>query len=348
MFNKKENGQVAIIVAFALVALLVFAILAIDGGNAYSARRNAQNAADAAAMAGARQIILECNKGAGADENAILVQTQSMALANAPGATVKAYFIKPDGSLYNSQVGAVGGVPCGCTANRAVGVRAIVDTSTQSFLAGLIGQSSLKVQGQANARFGQVAQPGTGVYPLTRRNVPIEFGQLITLRILDNADEAPGAFGWLTWDGTNNVPTLAESLEPPGNSATKYYNIGTPEDNWTAIPSDHQLAVGKWTQSAPGNKNSSQVRGQLDDHFMPGANPRHIMILPLYDAVVGQGSHVNYRVASFAAFWLEDYDFTGQDKSATGKFIKWVTNGDWAQGVSCANESGMYAVKLVP
>lgn len=52
-FGKKfEQGQVIILMALAMVALLGFTSLAIDGGMLYADRRAAQNAADAAAFAG--------------------------------------------------------------------------------------------------------------------------------------------------------------------------------------------------------------------------------------------------------------------------------------------------------
>ena len=34
----------------------------------------------------------------------------------------------------------------------------------------------------------------------------------------------PGNFGWLTWTGDNNVPTLVASLTSPGNSHTYTFN----------------------------------------------------------------------------------------------------------------------------
>jgi hypothetical protein len=46
-----ENGQVLVFLVLAMVALLGFTALAVDGGNAFMVRRQAQNAADSAAMA---------------------------------------------------------------------------------------------------------------------------------------------------------------------------------------------------------------------------------------------------------------------------------------------------------
>ena len=51
--NKHEKGQAIIIIAFAIVALIGFAALAVDGSRVLSDRRHAQNAADTAAYAAA-------------------------------------------------------------------------------------------------------------------------------------------------------------------------------------------------------------------------------------------------------------------------------------------------------
>ncbi len=51
--NRKERGQALILIVFAIVGLIGLTGLAIDGGNAYSERRHAQNAADTAAIAAA-------------------------------------------------------------------------------------------------------------------------------------------------------------------------------------------------------------------------------------------------------------------------------------------------------
>jgi Flp pilus assembly protein TadG len=50
---KYERGQALILIALAIVGMIGLVALAIDGGNVFSNRRSAQNAADAAALAGA-------------------------------------------------------------------------------------------------------------------------------------------------------------------------------------------------------------------------------------------------------------------------------------------------------
>lgn len=53
--NIPESGQAMVLFVLGFVALLGFTALAIDGGNVYTDRRHAQNAADASALAGALQ-----------------------------------------------------------------------------------------------------------------------------------------------------------------------------------------------------------------------------------------------------------------------------------------------------
>lgn len=54
--DERERGAVLVFMALAMGTLMIIAALAIDGGAAYSQRRQMQNAADAAAMAGARAV----------------------------------------------------------------------------------------------------------------------------------------------------------------------------------------------------------------------------------------------------------------------------------------------------
>ena len=51
--NKHEKGQTLIIIALAMIALIGFTALAIDGGRVFSDRRHSQNASDTAAFAAA-------------------------------------------------------------------------------------------------------------------------------------------------------------------------------------------------------------------------------------------------------------------------------------------------------
>jgi len=51
--SKHEQGQALVLITFAMIGLVGITGLAVDGGIAYTEKRDSQNAADAAAMAGA-------------------------------------------------------------------------------------------------------------------------------------------------------------------------------------------------------------------------------------------------------------------------------------------------------
>ena len=61
--NFAEKGQALVVIALAAVALFGFVALAIDGSAQYSDRRNAQNAADTAALAAALEKVNELTNG---------------------------------------------------------------------------------------------------------------------------------------------------------------------------------------------------------------------------------------------------------------------------------------------
>ena len=60
--ERRQHGQSIVLVAVALVALVIFAAIAVDVANTYVHRRTAQNAADAAALAGARDLGRQLNE----------------------------------------------------------------------------------------------------------------------------------------------------------------------------------------------------------------------------------------------------------------------------------------------
>src|SRR5512139_563361 len=111
-FHKTEQGQAIVIMAFAMIALLAFAALAIDGGNAYVERRRAQNGADAGALAGARQVWIN-RVNLNSSETLVLSEANAAAEKNGMGDTngipqdaingyVKAYYTDRNGNTLSS------------------------------------------------------------------------------------------------------------------------------------------------------------------------------------------------------------------------------------------------------
>ncbi|HYH03669.1 MAG TPA: Tad domain-containing protein, partial [Bacillota bacterium] len=64
--QRSERGQVLVLILFAIVVIMGFAALAVDGGQIYAERRRAQNAADSAALAAANAFIAKQDTDAAA------------------------------------------------------------------------------------------------------------------------------------------------------------------------------------------------------------------------------------------------------------------------------------------
>jgi RHS repeat-associated protein len=109
----------------------------------------------------------------------------------------------------------------------------------------------------------------------------------------------PGNFGWLTWAGSPNVPTLVTSLTPPGDSNT-YVN----PDNST----DHEVSVGDWVQGKPGVSNSSNVRSALD------TLETQDITVPVWNQTRGPVGNSAYRISAFARVRLLSYQLPNQNK----------------------------------
>src|SRR4051812_46260729 len=117
-----ERGQVLVIAALMMTALVGFTALVVDVGDAYAQRRLVQNAADAAALAGARYMAV--NRFAGVSDAAVMGAMSPYLTANggaslgaANGPTNGAWYVKLDGTTV-SPVGGGGGAP-----SSAAGVR---------------------------------------------------------------------------------------------------------------------------------------------------------------------------------------------------------------------------------
>ncbi|PKO20434.1 MAG: hypothetical protein CVU38_20110, partial [Chloroflexi bacterium HGW-Chloroflexi-1] len=250
--------------ALALVALLGMTALAIDGGMAFVQRAKAQNAADASAIAGARQLAL------GGTDSEIAGAISEYAISrNGASLFTAAYY--PGGS----QVGG-GTVP-----GNSTGVNVVTRITFSTYFAGILGHPQMTVSAKASAATGSVLEPGPSTQPLatecTQPNLDqcgFEIGQSYDMWV----GGGPGNFGWLSWSGANNAPYVEQELTP-GNQPDYV-------DPHSICP---ELAIGCWVQGLPGVTNSSGNRSQLDNWIALGqlGTP---MIVVIYDSSEGSGS----------------------------------------------------------
>jgi len=130
--RRRERGQILVIFALALVALLAMVGLVLDGGSAFAQRRDQQNAADLAALAGANDYLL--------NSNATAAYARARAVASLNGYT--------DGA---------GGVTVNVSLTVSNGARVQVDITAphpNTFTRVIPGQESWQVSTTATAKTG--------------------------------------------------------------------------------------------------------------------------------------------------------------------------------------------------
>ncbi|MGL4649531.1 MAG: pilus assembly protein TadG-related protein [Caldilineaceae bacterium] len=135
---RAEHGQSLIQLGFVLVMLIGMGALAIDVGNGYLADRRMQNAADAAVLAGARELCMGQPASTAIDK-----AYEYLTRNGVPAALIDGADIEVDGGR--------------------ISVRA--DTSNATFLAGILGDSVVDVTAESAAICGR-ATSACGLWPI--------------------------------------------------------------------------------------------------------------------------------------------------------------------------------------
>jgi len=195
--SKGKRGQALVIMALAIVALAAAVGLAIDGGRLYELRRQVQNAADAAAMAGTREIAVMVSECFVPDDADALVWAKVLEFAalngvvgGSPDGEVRAWYV---GAGYvdrehnplegTAEVGG-GTIPAGAT---GVAVT-LVATDTTTFMR-VVGQQTIRAAGEAAAMAGPVTALGGGILPIGVPDVIVEdLGAGDPFQIMANGD----------------------------------------------------------------------------------------------------------------------------------------------------------------
>lgn len=258
-----ERGQVIVLVALALIAMLGIVGLVIDGGYAFAQQRASQNGADAAATAGALEIagnlpfraVGQVGPNTDAD---VLAAVTAAATANQL-ATIEAHYTDLSGNRLNPDVR----VGDGTLPAAAWGVEAGATRSFNTFFAGLVGLGAITASTDATAVAGYVENAGIGnVLPVT---IPLNIttcdnsgnaqtvqpptiwplNQPLTLPLCKGP--AAGNVGWLDWTPPNGgTKELEEAILTPSNPAI-------PVPSWQFV-------------TETGNVNSVQIEDALNTY----------------------------------------------------------------------------------
>src|SRR4051794_7658694 len=254
----KMRGQVAIVIAVAMVVLIAFVGLAIDGGSMYAQRRTAQNSADAAALAATQKmltlydqmILVPANyydvDGTADDDTAI--NNQITTYATTHGLTrskLQAYYINDNKQVIGSadqQVGSYGAVPWASGGAKGIVVKSRADTD--SFFMKLFGFNTVGASATTNAFMGIAVDSGDGfgVLPIgffttTSGIENMVIGQDYTL--IDGNSLDGGDWGWLDFNDQGSSRTTVQKwincgFNPVIDSLTKWNEFCTSDTGGSA------------------------------------------------------------------------------------------------------------------
>jgi hypothetical protein len=310
-----EDGQALVLFAGALTVMLLASGLVVDGGVAFYNRREAQNEADLAALAGTHVIAKHYTDGGRSGSQVYDALVESMTAngcdddddASVP-CTWSATYVRPatgGGEVNLSNVTNGGSIPAG-----AQGVAVRVDREPDTYFLNLIGQQSWDVHTEAagmTARAGGL--PPGQVLPIAV-DPPNNNFQRNGVYELTAGKDAPGNFSWLSWDGSNSAGSLAESLCNPNNPA---------------------LSFPVWVDGDPGKSNSSSVRACVDKWIdnevtvlLPMWSCTAAMLAqdPFCKGVRGNGNNTEYNIVGLGAFVLLDRGQPAID-SIRGRFVEY-------------------------
>ncbi len=376
--DRRQQGQSIIIIAVALLALIIFAAIAVDVANTYVHRRTAQNAADAAALAGARELARQLNEYEEPwefSEDLIKAEMNDFAErngtedtdgipANPTNNNVWGYYLDYEGERVSEAV--IGST--GIVHPEARGVEAFASSEAPSFFSGILGFDAFPVQADSAVVF-EGACSDICIMPIATYTETFVTGECYN--IYDGAE--PGSFGWLHWQFQKggeacrcSVPCLRDNMDP------LTCNSG-------------RIQVGDWVASDSGISNDKCIRNRLRCYMgfplEPGCaitcdnpDPEPFTVI-IYDATECMGGKCDecakegprgfaYHVAGFAKFQLLGYSLSsggGGGSSAghdgygclgpeptggnrlTGMFIEWVEG----EGGDCDPYGSIIAPRVI-
>lgn len=295
-----ERGQILVLFAGGLTLLVLLIGLVVDGGTAFVNRRDAQNDADLAAMAGAKIV-----KDFYVSNPALRSPDVRAAIAARMAANDCVTGVGTPCS-WSAEYVAAGEVPNGNVSETAnspipagtVGVLVHVSRQPSTYFLGIIGQANWQVAADAMAiTFSpRAATPGT-LLPIGT-NPPNPFVVGTNYVLTDTAPYGPAAFGWLSWTGANATGVLANSICNSDNPAMTF-----PVDIY----------------GEPGAHNGSAVRACLDNWIANGVT----VLIPVFDTCSPcNGNNASFHVTGLAAFVLTGYDGSGPAiTTITGNFV---------------------------
>ncbi len=302
-----EHGQSLILIALLMVGMVAFLGLVVDGGRGYAARRQSQNASDAAAFAGARVLAY---RNANSTPSNIWNAIRTFALRNgvARHDDVFAYFLDPNGNVLpvNQTPIQIRDWPVDVLPPQATGVLVSNTLRFQPFLITVLsGNTPVETRTRAAVQTGP-PRGHTNLMPMTILTATINFDGPTRLY---GTNTGSGNFSWVSYDCQPTEQDLAGYLDPNPDTRT----------------SSGLVSIGDWLCPGTGQEVGEPIRRELDIWETMTAEQR-LWIVPIFGNIQGSGNTLRYQVVGFAEFLFIDYNFTGppDQRYIDGQFIQFI------------------------
>lgn len=337
---KDESGQSAVIVALVMVGLLAMLGLIFDASNAYAQRRQMQNAADAAALAGARVLAVRTNNSA-TTEQSILTAVNSYAAKNGSPTSVTSTFIDSSNNQVGAQIGVNGGVP-----GSATGVRVIAQITFSTFFLQVVSRNLGLVGANAAAQTGVAGAPTSGLMPIGVPRCYVDNSYAHDAALCGAGDQtktshvilgqgAQDPSGSSSYRGIVNLPvryTDANGNSPvPGSCSAPPYNKQDAVDYINAGGYNDGAICGnpnynEFLDALTGNSNGNAGVGGYSDATYNGSAMYPvgtIILLCIYpEGTIRNGTKATIQCVGFAGFKITDISGSNHlDAVFAGKFI---------------------------
>lgn len=327
--QRTERGATLVTIALSLTAVLGVSSLAIDGGRAFTARRQSQNAADAAAMAGAEALF--------AYQYAAATKTTRDATAVSTAVTTK---LVQNGMTTTScqlvdELATVLESCAGATEAQLVAASGVVAGGTfteATALAGVMGINSIKASASATAE----------VQPLVASAAPfILCGAAHTgWNILNNDETINGAANNLT-----NIAIEGPQVPDCGAGSSTFKGKAAPGAGLVPAGSWEGVTTGNGYKATAANAVATLTPCPADITTLTGACG---MVIPVAAAAQGVGTATQLQIVTFAIFNVTS-NGTGGNPRFSGTYVApadLATQGQAAFGVHCNTGNQICMVKL--
>lgn len=308
-FICKEKGVITIFLAISLMLIFAFSAIVLDFGISYINSNELQNAADAAALVGAKKLPLE---------NDILweneVKTISSNYVTENG--VSAAIVNP---VYNSE-------------NRIVGVS--VSTSKEvpaAVINILLGADSIDIKKKAKSKVFQLKE-ATGLVPIGINKEVFEqegFDGSIVLDI-DPSEINAVKYGWMFFDKVY------------GDDKNSNERLKT----WMSSGYDNYIGVGDEMPWTNGSRSSTVI--EYNNLIGMEVIAPVYEVIDFQDGLANKEDTANVRIVGFVFIKVEDYKPGGvSNKNMRATFIKYKNIAGETSNNDTIQEYRVYSSKLI-